>query len=229
MAKLVWDKSGERFFEAGVKYGVLYPMKDTHTENENTKYEAGVVWNGLTGVTETPEGAEPNDLWADNIKYATLYSAETFGATIEAYTYPDEFAQCDGSAVVSSGVYIGQQDRKSFGFCYRTKVGNDSGVEEYKIHIIYNAKASPSEKSYETINDSPDAITFSWEISTVPININVSGQNYKPCSTLVLDSKKLSDNAMSAVEAMLYGSENSEPTLPTPEQIMTEVAKWPNT
>lgn len=217
MAKLVWDKTGEHFFETGVSNGVLYTQKPDGT------YNKGVVWNGLTAVTESPDGAEPNDLWADNIKYATLRSAETFGGTIEAYTYPDEFAQCDGSYVPVSGVYVGQQARKAFGFCYRTEVGSDTmsfdSDEGYKLHIIYNATASPSEKSYETVNDSPDAITLSWEITTTPVA--VTGQ--KPTSTITIDSTKLNTEgkaALAKLEAELYGDTEGDATLPTPDEVL---------
>lgn len=212
MSKLIWDATGEHLFETGVDHGVLYPQKADGT------YDAGVVWNGLTGVTNSPDGAEPTDLWADNIKYATLRSAETFGATIEAYTYPDEFAVCDGSAEVADGVFIGQQTRKSFGFCYRTKVGSDTDTDASgeKIHIIYNATASPSERAYETVNDSPDAITFSWEITTTPVNVT----GYKPTSEFVIDVSKLASGKKDTLEDTLYGTANSEATLPTPDALI---------
>lgn len=216
MSALVWDATGQRFYETGVSHGVLYPQKSDGT------YNSGVAWNGLTGVTESPDGAEPNDIYADNIKYASIRSAETFGGTIEAFTYPDEFAECDGSYTVVPGVYIGQQSRKPFGFCYRTEVGNDTQSEEddgYKLHIIYNATASPSEKSYETINDSPDAITFSWEITTTPVP--VTGK--KPTSQITIDTTKLDATGkanLKTLEATLYGGENTEPTLPSPDRVM---------
>lgn len=215
MAILVWDKTGERFYETGVNHGVLYP------QNADGTYSTGVVWNGLTGVTESPDGAEPTDLWADNIKYASLRSAETFGATIEAYTYPEEFAECDGSYAVSAGVYLGQQARKPFGFSYRTEVGSDtiadaSGNEAYKLHIIYNATASPSEKAYETINDSPDAITFSWELTTTPVP--VSGR--KPTATITIDSTKADKTKLKALEDTLYGTDSEDPTLPPPDEVI---------
>lgn len=219
MSVLVWDKSGERLYETGVNHGVLY------VQNSSGSYGNGVVWNGLTGVTESPDGAEPTDLWADNIKYASLRSAETFGATIEAYTYPEEFAECDGSYTIADGVYIGQQNRKPFGFCYRTEVGSDtiadaSGDEAYKLHIIYNATASPTEKAYETINDSPDAITFSWEITTTPVPVT----GHKPTSTITIDSTKFTTAEakakLKALEDTLYGSASTEPTLPSPNEIM---------
>lgn len=213
MAVLKWDEIGEKLFETGVDHGVLYPWNST-----TSQYDSGVVWNGLTSVTNSPDGAEPTDLWADNIKYATLRSAETFGATIEAYTYPDEFEECDGSASPKAGVHIGQQTRKAFGFSYRTKVGSDTDTDanKYKIHVIYNASASPSERAYETVNDSPDAITFSWEITTTPVTIT----GYKPTSEIVIDVWKLSDADKTALENKLYGTENTEPTLPQPDALL---------
>ena len=214
MSKLVWDATGKRFYETGVDRGVLYVQKADGT------YDNGVVWNGLTGVTESPDGAEANDLWADNIKYATLRSTETFGATIEAYTYPDEFAECDGSVVYSPGVYIGQQSRKPFGFCFCSQIGNDTATEDddgYKLHIIYNATASPSERSYETINDSPDAMTFSWEITTTPIAV----AGYKPVSEIIIDSTKCDKTKLTTLLDLLYGTENSESTLPTPATVLS--------
>lgn len=220
MSKIVWDATGERFYETGVNHGVLYTQKADGT------YNNGVAWNGLTAVTESPDGAESTDLWADNIKYASLRSAETFGATIEAYTYPEEFAACDGSAALDDGVYIGQQSRTPFGFCYRTEVGSDTMAADsdagYKIHIIYNATASPSEKAYETINDSPDAITFSWEIDTTPIPVT----GHKPTATLVIDSTKISAENLALIEDKLYGTDAgtgttaTEPTLLTPDEIL---------
>ena len=223
MAVLEWDKSGERLFETGVDHGVLYVTKDSYTEGVDTsRYEKGVVWNGLTGVTNSPDGAEPTDLWADNIKYATLRSAETFGATIEAYTYPDEFEQCDGSATPEgkTGVHIGQQSRKTFGFCYRTKVGDDTDTDatKYKIHVIYNATCSPSERSYETINDSPDAITLSWEVTTNPVAIK--NTTYKPTSEIVIDVWKLNAASKAAVEGALYGTELADAYLPDPKDLL---------
>jgi len=213
MSAIVWDATGERLFETGVDQGVLYPWNAAQS-----KYDTGVAWNGLTGVTASPDGAEPTDLWADNIKYATLRSAETFGMTIEAYTYPDEFGECDGSASPVSGVYIGQQSRKAFGFCYRTKVGSDSDTEasKYKIHVVYNCTASPSERSYETINDSPDAITFSWEVTTTPVNVT----GYKATSEITIDVWKLTSAQKTALENKLYGSSATEPTLPDPDTLL---------
>ena len=216
MAKLVWDKTGERLIEYGTSNGVLYPQKSDGT------YDTGVVWNGLTAVTESPDGAEPNDLYADDIKYASLRSAETFGATIEAYTYPDEFAVCDGSASPVAGVFLGQQKRMPFGFSYVTQVGNDTATDDddgYKLHLWYNCTASPSERSYETVNDSPDAITFSWEINTTPVPV----KGYKPVSTITIDSTKLDAAGKAKLDTLkeqLYGSDNSEPTLPSPDDVL---------
>ena len=222
MSKIVWDKSGERFYENGVSHGVIYPMESDGT------YGTGVAWNGLTSVNESPDGAEPNDLWADNIKYASLRSAETFGFTIEAYTYPEEFALCDGTASPVAGVYLGQQVRKPFGFCYRTEVGNDTTTDaddSYKLHIVYNATASPSDKDYETINDSPDAITFSWECDTTPVAVT----GYKPISTITVDSSKFTDAAatkLQLLESKLYGTDGegqaagTNPQLPDPNTVI---------
>ena len=218
-----WDKTGEHFYETGVDHGVLY------TRNTSTgAYENGVAWNGLTSVSESPSGAEANAIYADNIKYLNLYSAETFGATIEAYTYPDEFALCDGSAAIHTGVMIGQQPRKSFGLCYRTVMGNDVLGESYgyKLHIIYGCMASPSEKAYQTINDSPEAITFSWELNTVPENVT----GHKPTATVVIDSVAAGSAKMAAIEQVLYGtpaSGNDEavaPRLPLPDEIASIMA-----
>lgn len=234
---LVWDKELERKFETGTDHGVLYTAKDTVEQGANTKYNDGVVWNGLTGVTESPEGGEPNDLWADNIKYATLRSTETFGFTIEAYMYPNEFAECDGSAKVVDGVYVGQQDRKAFGFCYRTWVGDAQGSnldDHYKLHIIWNATASPSERSYETVNDSPDAITFSWDCTTVPTVVSTTygtgNKKLKPMSEIIVDSSAFSGatNNLKALEAILFGQdadaehnvEASAPRLPEPDAVL---------
>lgn len=213
MAKLVWDQTGERLYETGVKQGVLYVMDNTG------KYPAGVVWNGLTAVTESPSGAEATPLYADDIKYLNLVSAEEFGATIEAYTYPDEFMECDGSASLVDGVYIGQQPRKTFGLCYRTTLGNDvdNNSYGYKLHLIYGALAAPSEKAYATINDSPEAITFSWEVSTTPVNVT----GHKPTASLVIDSTKVDEAKLQALEAVLYGSESEEARLPLPDEVKT--------
>lgn len=213
---ITWDDTGKRFFETGVDHGVLYVLDST----TNT-YGNGVPWNGLTGVTESPDGAEPTDLWADNIKYATLRSAETFGMTIEAYTYPDEFGECDGSASPATGVHIGQQARKPFGFSYRTKVGSDTDTEAnmYKIHVVYNCTASPSERSYETINDSPDAITFSWEVTTTPVNVT----GHKPTSEITIDVWKLDSAKKKALEDALYGTSSTAGTLPAPDALLALV------
>lgn len=212
MSKLVWDQTGERFYETGVKQGVLYVQ-------EAGAYPKGVVWNGLTAVTESPSGAEPTPLYADDIKYLNLMSNEEFGATIEAYTYPDEFAQCDGSAALATGVMIGQQDRKTFGLSYKTTLGNDVDGNNYgyKLHLIYGALAAPSEKGYTTINDSPEAITFSWEVSTTPVNVT----GHKPTACVTIDSTKVDAEKLAALEAILYGSESEEARLPLPDEIAT--------
>ena len=211
MAILVFDAVGSRFFETGVKNGVLF------VQGADGEYENGVVWNGLTAVTESPSGAEATPLYADDMKYVVLYSTEEFGATIEAYTYPEEFEQCDGSAQLGEGVTIGQQQRKSFGLVYKTVIGNDVQGQDlgYKIHIIYGAKAAPSEKAFATINDSPEAVTFSWEVSTVPVPV----EGHKPTSTLVIDSTKVDAEKLAAIEAKLFGSESEESTLPLPNEI----------
>lgn len=211
MSKLVWDQTGERLYETGVRQGVLYPIDETG------KYSLGVVWNGLTAVTESPSGAEATSLYADDIKYINLMSNEEFGATIEAYTYPDEFAACDGSATLVVGVTLGQQSRKIFGLSYRTSIGNDvDGAEHgYKLHLIYGALASPSEKAYATINDSPEAITFSWEVSTTPVNVT----GFKPTSCITIDSTKADPEKLAALEAALYGSDEKEAYLPLPDEI----------
>ena len=216
MSKLEWDKKTERLYETGVKQGVLYVQKADGT------YDNGVAWNGLTAVTENPSGAESNPLYADDIKYIDLRSAEEFGATIEAYTYPDEFAACDGSATVKAGVTIGQQVRKPFGLCYRTTLGNDSEFNDhgYKLHIIYNATASPSEKGYQTINDNPEAITFSWEITTTPVAVT----GYKPTASITIDSTKVDATKLETLEGMLYGTAQAEPTLPTPDAVISTLS-----
>ena len=213
MSKIVWDAIGEHTFETGVRNGVLY------LKGAEGTYNTGVAWNGLTSVSESPEGAEPTDLYADDIKYLTLMSAENFKATIEAYTYPVEFEECDGSATIAKGVVIGQQSRKPFGLCYRTAIGNDTDGNEhgYKLHIVYGCQASPSEKQYSTINDSPEAITFSWEVNTTPVNVN----GKKPTATLIIDSTKADKAKLTALEAILYGSEEQEPRLPLPDEIAT--------
>ena len=211
MAKLVFDESGKRFYETGVSKGVLY-IKDA-----TGAYPKGVAWNGLTAVNEAPSGAEATPLYADDIKYLELRSAEEFGATIEAYTYPDEFEQCDGSAELAEGVVIGQQARKAFGLCYRTIVGNDVEGNDhgYKLHIIYGATAAPSEKAYATVNDSPEAVTFSWEVTCTPVEV----EGFKPTATVVIDSRKVDGEKLAALEAKLYGGESSEAMLPLPSEI----------
>lgn len=214
MAKLTWDGTGERYYETGTKHGVLYVMGDDG-------YGTGVAWNGLTAVTESPSGAEETALYADDMKYASLRSAEEFGCTIEAYTYPDEFGVCDGSATPSNGVNLGQQSRKTFGFSYRSQIGNDVSTEAgYKLHLIYGLTASPSEKAYATINDSPDAITFSWECTSTPVETD----GYKAISTITIDSTKADSTKLAALEAKLYGDASSEPTLPLPSEVISMMA-----
>ena len=214
MSRLIWDAIGEKFYEMGTKMGVLYPMK------ENGTYENGVAWNGLTAVTESPSGAEETKLYADDIKYASLRSAEEYAYTIEAYTYPPEWEPCDGSAQVATGVTIGQQKRKAFGFSWVTTKGNDVSDEVgKKIHIAWNSTASPSEKSYASINDSPDAITFSWECSTSPVNV----KGFRPTSHMEIDCSKLKADTVKAIEDKLWGTENADATLPTPEEIISLV------
>lgn len=214
MSRLIWDAIGEKFYEMGTKMGVLYPMK------EDGSYENGVAWNGLTAVTESPSGAEETKLYADDIKYASLRSAEEYSYTIEAYTYPPEWEPCDGSAQVATGVTIGQQKRKGFGFSWVTTVGNDVSDEVgKKIHIAWNSTASPSEKSYASINDSPDAITFSWECSTSPVNVS----GFRPTSHMEIDCSKLKADTVKAIEDKLWGTENADATLPTPAEIITLV------
>ena len=218
---LNWDQTGEKIYETGTDRGVLYPMS-------GSSYGKGVAWNGLTAVTESPSGAEPTDLYADNIKYVSIRSAEEFGGTIEAYTYPDEFGQCDGSASLATGVEIGQQGRKAFGLAYRTKIGNDIDGNDhgYKIHLIYGATVSPSEKGYATINDSPDAITFSWEFTTTPVAV----EGFKPTAILTIDSTKADATKLAALEAILYGTSTPsetpggdpvivDPRLPLPAEV----------
>lgn len=212
MSKLVWDNAGERNFESGVSHVVLYTL------DESQAYKNGVVWNGVTGITHSPDGAEPNELWADNMKYATLMSAEKLGLTIEAYQYPPEFEACDGTADLVSGVSIGQQSRKTFGICYRTEVGNDLAAEAgYKLHLVYGCIASPSDRSYETINDSPDAITFSWEVTTTPVPVN----GFKAVASVDIDSRKLGAEKLALVEAALYGTDSAEPYMPLPDALKT--------
>lgn len=224
MSRLTWDKTGERYYETGVKQGVLYPIQT------DGKYSKGVAWNGLTAITESPSGAEATALYADDIKYLNLISNEEFGATIEAYTYPDEFAECDGSAALADGVMIGQQKRKTFGLCYKTTVGNDTDSNDYgyKLHLIYGCLAAPSEKAYNTINDSPEAITFSWEVSTTPVNV----AGFKPTSQITIDSTKIAEGKkakLTELEDILYGKNGTgdgqtgatEARLPLPDEIKT--------
>ena len=212
MAKIVWDEVGKRIYETGVSKGVLYVQTDEGS------YGKGVAWNGLTAVNESPSGAEPTPLYADDIKYLELTSPEEFGASIEAYTYPDEFEQCDGSASPADGVVIGQQPRKAFGLCYKTVKGNDVKNNDYgyKLHLIYGAKAAPSEKAYQTINDSPEAITFSWEVTTTPVNVT----GFKPTSCLTIDSTKVNAEKLKQLEDQLYGTETEEPKLLLPDEVI---------
>jgi hypothetical protein len=221
MSKLVWDKTGERFYETGVSQGVLY------LRGEDGTYSKGVAWNGLISVTESPSGAEPTPIYADNIKYLNLMTAEEFSATIEAYTYPDEFAQCDGSAEIATGVMIGQQNREVFSLSYKTALGNDVDGTDYgyKLHLIYGALAAPSEKGYSTINDSPEAITFSWEITTTPVSVT----GFKPTASVTIDSTKVNAAKLAALEEILYGkdpttssgNDSVDPRLPLPDEIIT--------
>lgn len=213
MSKLEWDKTGERYYEAGVEQGVLYPQGIGGT------YPKGVVWNGLITVTEKPSGAEASPMYADNKKYLNLLSVEDFAATVEAYTYPDEFKKCDGSAEIAKGVLIGQQKREIFGLSYMTKLGNDTEGEDhgYKLHLVYGATAAPTEKAYGTINDSPDAITFSWELTTTPVTIS----GFKPAACVTIDSTKCDAVKLVALEKILYGDANTEAKLPLPEEVAT--------
>ena len=215
MPKLTWDDTGKRLYELGVDHGVLYVQDPTGT------YPAGVAWNGLVSVTESPSGAESNPQYADNIKYIDLISAEEFGGTIEAFTYPDEFGVCDGTAAPSEGLVLGQQTRKRFGMSYRTKIGNDVDQMDhgYKIHLIYGALAAPSEKAYASINDSPEAITFSWEFSTIPVALTTG--SYKPVASLTIDSTKVDPAKLALLEAELYGDATNPANLPLPDEIIT--------
>ena len=222
MSKLVWDKVGERFYETGVDHGVLYPIQ------ANGSYTKGVAWNGLSAVTESPSGAEPSPIYADNIKYLNMMSAEDFGGTIEAYTSPDEFAECDGSIEVAPGAFAGQQSRKVFGLSYRTIIGNDidSNDHGYKLHLVYGCLASVSEKAYSSINDSPEVIAMSWDFSTTPVEItkSVEGKKLKPTAILTLDSTKVDSEKMKELEKILYGDEETEPRLPLPDEVITLLA-----
>lgn len=217
MTQLQWDQVGERLYETGIDHGVLYKP------NALGVYDTGYAWNGLTGVTESPSGAEANKQYADNIVYVNLLSAEEFGGTIEAFTFPDEFLEHDGTALVN-GIALGQQSRKPFGMSYRTKVGNDvDGTDHgYKIHLVYSATASPSEKGYQTINDSPEAVTFSWEFSTTPVPVGeIGGTEYKPTALLVIDSTRVDASALDALEDLLYGTVGADPSLPTPAEVVS--------
>lgn len=219
MSRLTWDKTGERYYETGVKQGVLYPIQT------DGKYSKGVAWNGLISVTESPSGAEATPLYADDIKYLNLISNEEFGATIEAYTYPDEFYECDGSSALADGVMIGQQKRKTFGLCYRTTIGNDVDGNDYgyKLHLIYGCLAAPSEKGYNSINDNPEAITFSWEVSTTPVSV----KGFKPTSQITIDSTKIAEGKktkLTELEDILYGKDgdggsSTGPRLPLPDEV----------
>lgn len=216
MAILKWDQQGERVLEAGVSDVALFPIT-------NGAYDNGVAWSGITAISENPGGADLTDLFADNIKYASLRAAETFGCTIEAYTYPDEWAECDGSVIADDGVYLGQQSRKAFGLVYKTRIGDDThpGMDKgYKLHIVYNSTASPSSRSYATINDNPDAITFSWEATSTPVAFTTH-TGYKAVSTITLDSTKCDATKLATLLTSIYGGENSEPTMPTPDFVLT--------
>ena len=231
MAKLVWDAVGEHLYETGVDQGVLYPWDSTQNA-----YGAGVAWNGLTTITETPSGADFTAIYADNIKYLNLQAAEEFGGTIEAYTYPDEWMECDGSAEIATGAVIGQQARKSFGLCYRTKIGNDVDSSEhgYKLHIVYGCLATPSERAYQTINDSPEAISFSWEFQTTPVPVlDSDGQpinGVKPTSIITIDSTKADATKLATLEGILYGTngstgqEGTAARLPLPAEVITTLS-----
>lgn len=211
MSKVTWDVVGERLYETGVRHGMLYPQAPAGD------YPLGLPWNGLSGITESPSGAEASPIYADDTKYLNLISAEEFAATVEAYTYPDEFAECDGSGALAAGVSVGQQTRKSFGLAYRTVLGNDIDGEGYgyKLHMIYGALAAPSEKGYQTINDSPEAITFSWEVSTTPVAVD----GFKPTASLTIDSTKVDPAVLAILEDMLYGTAIADPYLPLPDEI----------
>lgn len=209
--RLVWDAIGERLYETGVRNCVLYPV-------ENKEYPKGVAWNGITQISENPSGADSNPIYADDIKYLNLISAEEFGANISAYTYPDEFAVCDGSASPADGVIIGQQTRKQFGLCYRTVIGNDTDGTDYgyKLHLIYGAQAAPSERGYQTINDSPEAIEFSWELTTTPVNV----AGYKPTACIHIDSTKVNKDNLATLEDILYGTDTEDARLPMPDEVI---------
>jgi len=217
MTKLLWDQVGQRTYETGVDHGVLYLPSPMGV------YDSGFAWNGLVTVTESPSGAEPNPQYADNIKYLNLVSAEEFGGTIEAFTYPNEFAECDGSAIFQGGISVGQQSRRPFGLSYRTKVGNDTVGNNYgyKLHLVYGASASPSERAYGTVNDSPEPITFSWEFTTNPVEVGtIGGKEYSPTATLTLDSTKVDADTLADLEDLLYGTSGTDPSLPLPAEVI---------
>ena len=216
MAELKWDNPGERYYETGVKNCVLY------IQDDEGNYPKGVAWNGITAITESPSGAESEPLYADDTKYLNLISNEEFGATIEAYTYPDEFAECDGTAELATGIKLGQQPRKQFGLCYLTTLGNDLKKNDYgyKLHLVYGCMAAPSEKGYATINDSPEAITFSWEVSTTPVDV----PGFKPTAHIEIDSTKVKSEDLVKIKAKLWGTASEEPTLPLPDEIKTLIA-----
>lgn len=217
MSKLQWDQDSERLYETGVSHGVLYPKTGL-----NGAYANGVAWNGLTSVSENPSGGEPNPIYADNIKYLNLRSVEEFGGTIEAYTYPDEFAVCDGTATLAPGVYASQQTRKPFGFCYRTLIGNDEQGTDYgyKLHIVYGAETNPSQRQYQTVNESPEAMTFSWDFTTTPIPM----ENYKPIACITIDSTKANETKLTTLEGKLYGTDNSDAYLPLPDEVISTLS-----
>ena len=231
MPKLEWDAAGEHLYETGVRQGVLYPYVKGQTK-ETSGYLAGVAWNGLTAVTESPSGADETPLYADDIKYLSLRAAEEFGGTIEAYTYPDEWMECDGSASIATGVVIGQQNRKMFGLCYRTTLGNDTELNDhgYKLHLVYGCTASPSERAYQTINDSPEAITFSWEFTTTPVKVKINDTEFKPTSVLTIDSTKVDSTKLKNLEDILYGtdgsgsSEGTTARLPLPDEVVSTLS-----
>lgn len=223
--KLVWDREGEHFYETGTDHGVLYPYSDTVVTGTQSHYGPGVAWNGLTGFTASPEGAEANNIYADNIKYLVLRSAEDFKATITAYTYPEEFEECNGAKAATDGVYFGQQKRKSFGFCCRTIVGNDTQLDAhgYKLHLVYGASASPSEKAYATVNDSPEAIEFSWEVDTIPVSEGLP-TGFQPTAYITIDTTKLSQQGktnLTTLEGKLFGTDNTDPYLPMPAEVIS--------
>lgn len=219
MSKLVWDKAGEHFYETGVSKGVLYPYQTTSAD-----YSKGYAWNGLASVSESPSGAETTATYADNFKYLNLISAEDFGGTIEAYTCPDEFKDCDGSREIAPGVYAGQQNRKTFGLSYQTILGNDTESNDYgyKLHLVYGALASPSEKQYSSVNDSPEPVSMSWEFSTTPVDVTttVNGETLKPTAILTIDSTKADATKLKALEDILYGTEENEARLPLPDEVI---------